>query len=53
MSASPSRVAEWLRDRSLTLTMLGLFAICAAGQVLAGWFDFSQTATSHGELAIR
>jgi hypothetical protein len=52
MSASPSRVAEWLRDRSLTLTMLGLFAVCAAGQVLAGWFDFNQTATSHGQAAI-
>ena len=32
--------------------MLGLFAVCAVGQVLAGWFDFNQTATSHGEPAI-
>jgi hypothetical protein len=52
MSASRSPVAEWLRDRSLTLVMLGLFAVCAAGQVLAGWFDFNQTATAHGAPAI-
>ena len=52
MSARPSRLAAWLRDRSLTLTMLGLFAVCAVGQLLAGWFDFNETATSHGQLAI-
>jgi hypothetical protein len=52
MSTRSSSLATWIRDRSLTLTMLGLFAICAVGQVLAGWFDFNQTATSHGELAI-
>ena len=32
--------------------MLGLFAVCTVGQVLAGWFDFNQTATSHGAPAI-
>ena len=52
MSASQSPLAEWLHDRSLTLTMLALFLVCAAGQVLAGWFDFNQTATAHGEAAI-
>ena len=52
MSTRRSSLAAWLRDRSLTLTMLGLFAVCAAGQVLAGWFEFNQTATSHGERAI-
>ena len=52
MSVAPSRLAAWIRDRSLTLTMLGLFAVSAAGQVLAGWTDFNQTATSHGEAAI-
>jgi hypothetical protein len=49
MSARPSPLAGWFRDRSLTLTMLGLFAVCAVGQVLAGWLDFNQTAASHGE----
>ena len=52
MSAGSSRRGEWLRDRSLTLTMLGLFALCAVGQVLVGWFDFNHTATSHGDAAI-
>ena len=31
MSVAPSRLAAWIRDRSLTLTMLGLFAVSAAG----------------------
>jgi hypothetical protein len=52
MSEGPSPLAAWFRDRSLTLTMLGLFAVCAVGQLLAGWFDVNQTATSHGEPAI-
>jgi hypothetical protein len=52
MSAPPSAVAQWIRDRSLTLTMLALFAVCAVGQVLAGWSEFNQTATSHGQPAI-
>ena len=49
MSARPSPLARWFHDRSLTLTMLGLFAVCAVGQVLAGWLDVNQTAASHGE----
>ncbi len=42
MTASePSRVAAWVRDRSLTLTMLALFVVCAVGQILAGWADYT------------
>ena len=52
MSAAPSRLAEWLRDRSLTLTMLALFAVCVVGQYVAGWADFNQTAASHGQPSI-
>ena len=52
MSERLSPLAEWLRDRSLTLTMLALFAACAVGQVLAGWFEFNQTAASHGVPAL-
>ena len=52
MSEGPSRIAAWFRDRSLTLTMLGLFAVCAVGQLLAGWFDVNETAASHGQPAI-
>ena len=43
---------EWIRDRSLTLTMLGLFAVCAVGQVLAGWADYNDTSLAHGSPAI-
>jgi len=52
MSEGPSPLAAWFRDRSLTLTMLGLFALCGVGQMLAGWFDVNQTAASHGQPAI-
>jgi len=52
MSAQTSRLAEWLRDRSLTLTMLGLFAVCLAGQFVAGWFELNREATSYGAPAI-
>jgi hypothetical protein len=50
----PSRPAfvDWLRDRSLTLTMLALFAVCAAGQFVAGWAEHNQTLTDHGQPAI-
>lgn len=41
-------VVSWLRDRSLTLAMLALFAACAAGQVAAGWSDLNQTLQAHG-----
>jgi hypothetical protein len=41
-------VVSWLRDRSLTLAMLALFAVCAAGQIAAGWADLNQTLEAHG-----
>jgi hypothetical protein len=47
-----SRLAAWLRDRSLTLTMLALFAVCAAGQLAAGWAEHNQTLAEHGQPAI-
>lgn len=43
---------DWLRDRSLTLLMLGLFAVCAAGQVVAGWRVFDEDLVEHGSAAI-
>jgi hypothetical protein len=45
-------MTTWIRDRSLTLVMLGLFAIFAAGQVLAGWRDHSQDLVAHGRAAL-
>jgi hypothetical protein len=43
---------DWIRDRSLTLTMLGLFTVCAAGQVLTGWGDYNDTSLAHGGPAV-
>jgi hypothetical protein len=47
-----SAAIEWFRDRSLTLAMLALFAVCTAGQIAAGWVDHNQTLTAHGGTAI-
>jgi hypothetical protein len=49
---SASAIAGWLRERSLTLTMLALFAVCAAGQVAAGWLEYNDTLTAHGGSAV-
>jgi hypothetical protein len=49
---SAPRVFEWLRDRSLTLTMLTLFAVCTAGQVAAGWLEYNDTLMAHGGSAV-
>jgi hypothetical protein len=49
---SAANLALWLRDRSLTLTMIVLFAVCAAGQIAAGWVDYNDTLTAHGGSAV-
>jgi Domain of unknown function (DUF6766) len=43
---------DWIRDRSLTLVMLGLFAIFTVGQVLTGWHEHNAELLSHGQSAI-
>ena len=43
---------RWFRDRSLTLVMLGLFAVFGAGQILTGWHEFNQEQVDHGAQAI-
>jgi hypothetical protein len=45
-------MSGWIRDRSLTLTMLGLFAVCAAGQIVAGLGEFNEEALAHGGAAL-
>jgi hypothetical protein len=41
-------VARWIRDRSLTLVLLALFALTLAGQILTGWHEFNETRLEHG-----
>jgi hypothetical protein len=40
---------SWLRDRGLTLVMMGLFALFAVGQVAAGLAEFNEERSLHGE----
>jgi hypothetical protein len=47
--APRTTLAEWVRDRSLTLTMLALFLVCAGGQIAVGWAELNQTLADHGE----
>ncbi|BCS32287.1 hypothetical protein TBR22_A14970 [Luteitalea sp. TBR-22] len=39
---------DWLRQRSLTLVMMALFAICAVAQVLTGWHEYNASQADHG-----
>jgi hypothetical protein len=43
---------SWFRDRSLTLTMLGFFAVFFVGQLVTGWQEFNQEQIDHGARAI-
>ena len=49
---SAEGIGDWLRDRSLTLVMLGLFAIALLGQVVTGWYEFNDAQTEHGLQAL-
>jgi hypothetical protein len=56
MFPAPSKAGgppvRWILDRSLTLTMLGLFAIFAAGQALTGWQAHNADLVEHGRSAL-
>jgi hypothetical protein len=45
-------IGAWLRDRSLTLVMLALFAAFLVGQAITGWYEFNGTLEEHGAAAI-
>jgi len=48
----PRAALRWVHDRSLTLVMLGLFAVFTLGQVLTGWHEFNDELTAHGRAAL-
>jgi hypothetical protein len=43
---------NWLRDNSLTIALLALFAISIVGQALTGWDSNNQDRFQHGKVAI-
>ena len=43
---------EWVRSRSLTLVMMGCFAVFLAGQVWTGWYEYNATLVEHGVAAV-
>jgi hypothetical protein len=56
IDATPAKTSRplttWLAERSLTLVMLGLFAIFLAGQVVAGWYEFNGEQMAHEAPAV-
>ena len=40
---------SWWRDRSLTLVLLALFALCTAGQAVTGWLEYNGEREAHGQ----
>ena len=42
----------WIRDRALTLVLVGLFLVFLAGQVITGRSEYNQTRLEHGQLAV-
>jgi hypothetical protein len=45
-------VLDWLRERSLTLTLMAIFALAWLGQVWAGHLDFNRELSEHGRSAL-
>jgi hypothetical protein len=43
---------NWWRDTSLTLVLLGLFAVCTAGQMLSGWLEYNDEQQAHREAVV-
>lgn len=39
---------DWIRDRGLTLVMMGLFAVSTVGQVATGWAAYNEDLLEHG-----
>ena len=52
MSDRHGGVVRWIHDRSLTLVMLGLFAVFLVGQIAAGWSEYNQGQSDHGLPAV-
>jgi len=43
---------NWIRDRGLTLALLGLFVASLLGQLMFGWSEYNQTHVEHSEPAV-
>jgi hypothetical protein len=47
-----SMMPRWLRDRSLTVVMVGLFALFLWGQLQSGWSEYNDDLAQHGRAAL-
>jgi hypothetical protein len=43
---------QWLRDRALTLVLMGMFLVFLAAQVLTGWYEYNGTQREHGQTPV-
>jgi hypothetical protein len=42
----------WIRERSLTLTLMLLFVLCEVGQILTGWREYNNAQQQHHQVLI-
>lgn len=42
----------WIRDRALTLVLMGMFLLFLAGQGLTGFLEYNDEQTQHGQAAV-
>ena len=43
---------SWIRERGLTLALLGLFGVSLAGQLISGFHEYNATQTEHGQALV-
>jgi hypothetical protein len=43
---------DWIRDRALTLVLMGMFLLALAGQLVTGFYDYNNTQREHGRTAV-
>ena len=43
------KVARYLRDNGLTISLMTLFALCFIGMLWSGWIDESSVLQAHGQ----
>ena len=43
---------NWIRDRALTLALLGLFGLSLAGQLISGFHEYNATQSEHGRAPV-
>jgi hypothetical protein len=52
MALTNASIARWIRDRALTLVLMGMFALFLVGQIVTGRYEYNGTRNEHGQLPV-